>query len=154
MAGGHAHPRGPVDEQQVQVLRGQLLQGSGDRGVCCQSVAQLTRTWGRIALLFITFYKPILKFKPIYYSSLTGILLFKLPPYYSGRVWEGIWNQTHLLVLNCCLENLHRFTISHDKTRWNRWYQWPELLKTYRTVNFCNWHSGLEKSCYIDIGLS
>ena len=38
-----------------------------------------------------------------------------LPLYSGGEVWEGIWNKTHLLILNFCLERLHHVTISHDK---------------------------------------
>ena len=34
-------------------------------------------------------------------------------------MWEGIWNQTHLVVLNFCLERLHHITyltIRHAQT--------------------------------------
>ena len=31
---------------------------------------------------------------------------FSLPLYSGGEVWEGIWNQTHLMVLNFCLESV------------------------------------------------
>jgi len=35
-------------------------------------------------------------------------------PLYSGsEVWEGIWNQTHFVVLNFGIERLHYVTISH-----------------------------------------
>ena len=71
--------------------------------------------------------------------------------YSGGEEWEGIWNQTQSVVLNFCLERLHHVTISHDKARWNRWCQWPELFRTYRTVNFCIWDSGVRKLS-IDVG--
>ena len=35
----------------------------------------------------------------------------ELPLYYGPEVWE-IWNQTHLVVLNFCLERLHHVTFS------------------------------------------
>ena len=57
--------------------------------------------------------------------------------YSGGEVWKGIWNQTHLVVLNFCLERSHHVTTSNDKARSNRWRQWPELFRTYRAVNFC-----------------
>ena len=71
----------------------------------------------------------------------TLVILLQL---YSGdEVWEGIWNQIHLVVLNYCLERLYHFIMSHDKARSNRWCQWPELLRTCRTVNFCNWDNAV-----------
>ena len=72
-------------------------------------------------------------------------LYFLLPQYSISEVWEGIWNQTHLEVLNFCLERLHHVTISHDNARWNRWCQWPVLLRTYRAVNFCNRYNCIDK---------
>ena len=47
-----------------------------------------------------------------------------LPLNSGGKVWEGIWNLT-----------------PHNKSRSNRWCQWPKLFRTYITVNFCNWVS-------------
>ena len=66
-----------------------------------------------------------------------------MPLYSGGKVWEGIWNQTHFVVLNFCLERLQHVTISHDKARSIRWCQWPELFRTHRTVNFCNGDNGV-----------
>ena len=65
-----------------------------------------------------------------------------LPLYCGNDVWENIWNQTHLVVLNFCLERLHHITRSHKEARSNHWCQWPELFRTYRTVKFSNWDSG------------
>ena len=54
-------------------------------------------------------------------------------------------------------------SIFHDKACSNRWCERPELFRlrlllskpsTYRTVSFCNQDSGLEESCFIDIGIS
>ena len=68
--------------------------------------------------------------------------------------------QIHLVVLNSFIERLHRVTLSHVKATWNCWCQCPEVFKLrrllseplkYRTVNFWNRDSGLEKSCCIDI---
>ena len=47
--------------------------------------------------------------------------IFLMRLYSGGEVWEGIWNHTHLVVLNFYLERLHHVTISHDKARSNRW---------------------------------
>ena len=69
------------------------------------------------------------------------MIIFLLPLYSGGEVWERIWNQTNLVLLNLCLKRLHHVTISHDKARSNCWFQWPELFRTYRTVNFCKWDS-------------
>ena len=38
---------------------------------------------------------------------------FLLPLYSGEEVWEGIWNQTYLVVLNFCLKRLHHVTIPH-----------------------------------------
>ena len=66
-------------------------------------------------------------------------ICFWFPLYSGGGVWEGIWNQTHLVVFNFC----HHVSMYHDKARSNHWCQWPELSRTYRTVNFCNWYNGV-----------
>ena len=34
------------------------------------------------------------------------LVVFLLPLYSGDKVWEGIWNQAHLVVLNFCLESL------------------------------------------------
>ena len=57
-----------------------------------------------------------------------------------GRV-SGI--KPILVVLNFCLDKLNHVTLSHDMTRSKRWCQWPVLLRTYRTVNFRTWDSGI-----------
>ena len=39
----------------------------------------------------------------------------KVTPYHSGdKVWEGIWNQTHLVEFNFYLERLHHVNIPND----------------------------------------
>ena len=48
------------------------------------------------------------------------LYIFLLLLYSGGEMWKSMWNQTHLVVLNFCLERLHRVTISHDKSRSNR----------------------------------
>ena len=69
---------------------------------------------------------------------------------YSGtEAWEGIWNQTHLVVLNFCLDRLHHVTISHDKVHSNRRCEWSELFRT--EFNSCNQDSGLHWENYISI---
>ena len=45
------------------------------------------------------------------FRSCRLILFIWLPLYFGGEMWEGIWNQTHLVVLNFCLERLHHVTI-------------------------------------------
>ena len=49
--------------------------------------------------------------------------IFLLPLYPGSEVWDCIWNQTHLVVWNFCLERLHCVTISLDKARSKRWCQ-------------------------------
>ena len=44
-------------------------------------------------------------------------IFFSLSLYSGDEVWEGIWNQTHLMVLNFCLERLYHVTIPHDMAR-------------------------------------
>ena len=46
-----------------------------------------------------------------------ALAVFLLPLYTGREVWEGIWNQSHLVVLNFCVKRLHRITIRHDKAR-------------------------------------
>ena len=80
------------------------------------------------------------------YHVLSALLFFLLPLYSGDEMWEGIWNQTHMVILNFCLKRVHHVTISHDKTCSNRWCQWPVLFRTmYRMVSFCNWDVALQK---------
>ena len=51
------------------------------------------------------------------------IPVFLFPLYSGSELWEGIWNQTHLVVLNFCLDRLYHDTIFHDNARSNRWCQ-------------------------------
>ena len=85
------------------------------------------------------------------------LLFFLLPLYFGSKVWEGIWNQTYLEVLNFYLGSLHRVTISHDKARSNRWCQWSEMFRLRPPlsepskcwkVNLCNWDNSLEESSW------
>ena len=78
---------------------------------------------------------------------------FLLSLYSGGEVWKGIWNPTHLVVLNFSLLRLQHGTVSHDKVRSNRRCQWPELFRTYKPANFCNRDSGFEESHCIDMTL-
>ena len=55
--------------------------------------------------------------------GLGRVIVFLLPLYFGGEISEGKWNQTHLMVLNFCLEILHHVTMSHDKARSNCWCQ-------------------------------
>ena len=41
---------------------------------------------------------------------------FLLPLYSGDEVWEGIWNQIHLVVMDFGLERLHHVTIWHAQT--------------------------------------
>ena len=85
--------------------------------------------------------------------SMIEISCWRLFLYFGGEVWEGIWNKTHWVVLNFWLERLHHVTISHDKALLNRLCQWPELIRAYRTVNFCNRdNSRRMESLRIDVG--
>ena len=43
------------------------------------------------------------------------LAFFLLHLYSGGEMWEGISNQTHLVVLIFCLERLHQVTTSDDK---------------------------------------
>ena len=69
-------------------------------------------------------------------------------------VWGGgIWKKTHLVVLNFCIERLYYVTKSHNKACSNHWWQWAELFRAYRTVNFCNRdNSRRMESLRIDMG--
>ena len=49
--------------------------------------------------------------KETYFKLILFHIIFVLP-LYGWEVWEGIWNQTHLVVRNFCLERLHYITIS------------------------------------------
>ena len=54
-----------------------------------------------------------------YYFSNNDILFFLSLLYSGGEVWEGIWNQSHLVVLHFCLERSHHvpfLTIRHAQT--------------------------------------
>jgi len=67
---------------------------------------------------------------------------FYLSPLYSrSEVWEGIWNPTHLVVLNFCLERLHYVTIFHNMLKPFVSMAWA--VYTYLTVNFCNRDNGI-----------
>ena len=52
---------------------------------------------------------------------LTLYIFFLLLLYSGDEMWECIWNQTHLVVLNLCFERLHHVTIPHDMARSNHW---------------------------------
>ena len=45
------------------------------------------------------------------YLELNPLGRFLLPLYSGRKVWEGIWNQTHLVVLNFCLERSQAQTV-------------------------------------------
>ena len=76
-----------------------------------------------------------------YFSSLKLLwkLFFILPLYSGSEVWEGIWNQTHLVTLNFRLERLHRVTISHHKARSNREYQYGSKLSSVARWKYSIW---------------
>ena len=69
---------------------------------------------------FISFYRP-------------ETLVVKCGRYLESNPFSGI---------EFSLERLHHLTISHDKANSKRWCQWPELLITYRTINFCYRYRG------------
>ena len=86
---------------------------------CAPEGRPLRNHWKTIRKLFA---KPTENYCKTNVKTLCGCVciqsvfhVFLLPPYSGGEVWQGIWNQTHLVVLNFCLERLHHVTIYHNK---------------------------------------
>ena len=106
------------------ILFFKLVQATMSRSVIYNAITLSNRTGYHLVIrwsaLFYQMNHPIFTIHN-FESNSTGIFFYFL--YISSEVWEGIWNQTHSVVLNFCLYRSHRLTISHDKASSNRWCQ-------------------------------
>ena len=60
---------------------------------------------------YIYIYIYIYMQKELLVSLQQSLFLFSMPPYSGSEVWDGIWNETHSVVLNFCLERLQKFNL-------------------------------------------